>query len=297
MNKHKRNAKIATSLNEVVAQTKLSGNEFSVKIIARGADGKKGTGDDKIRRKSKTKVKGDSMGEGSEWEEMFGDSTYQDSYWGDPATIRGKIEVARNKVKAKQDKDDEEEEQDHSDHQQRTNESKKKSYEKFIKEVRGTTAVFTFGRFNPPTIGHEKLLNVVASTATKAKAESFVYTSHTQDAKKNPLSNDQKIVFMKMMFPKHRNSFVKTEAKTALHALSEIHKTGKFSKVIMIVGSDRVREFDAFLNKYNDVKSKHGYYNFENIDVISAGERDPDAEGAGGGGVGTPDVDFYSEIT
>ena len=137
MNKHKRNAKIATSLNEVVAQTKLSGNEFSVKIIARGADGKKGTGDDKIRRKSKTKVKGDSMGEvktpkggwqsaerkyqmlkltsqalklmpgspaqkkvikqlnvvrkeeglkplkeqGSEWEEMFGDSTYQDSYW------------------------------------------------------------------------------------------------------------------------------------------------------------------------------------------------------------------------
>ena len=64
MNKHKRNAKIATSLNEVVAQTKLSGNEFSVKIIARGADGKKGTGDDKIRRKSRTKVKGDSMGEG-----------------------------------------------------------------------------------------------------------------------------------------------------------------------------------------------------------------------------------------
>ena len=183
-----------------------------------------------------------SLNEASEWEELFGDSTYQDSYWGDPATIRGKIEVARNKVKAKQKEDDGEEEQDHSDHQQRTNESKK-SYEKFIKEVRGTTAVFTFGRFNPPTIGHEKLLNVVGSTASKAKAESFVYTSHTQDAKKNPLSNDQKIVFMKMMFPKHRTSFVKTEAKTALHALSEIHKTGKFSKVIMVVGSDRVREF------------------------------------------------------
>ena len=346
MNKHKRNAKIATSLNEVVAQTKLSGNEFSVKIIARGADGKKGTGDDKIRRKSKTKVKGDSMGEDkkwhwynldrgvykmqkdnlgrirgkemdrksevrnefpnavevlstvkqaakyvekknglkeeSEWEEMFGDSTYQDSYWGDPATIRGKIEVARNKVKAKQKEEDDEEEQTHSDHQQRTNESNKKSYEQFIKETRGTTAVFTFGRFNPPTIGHEKLLNVVASTATKAKAESFVYTSHTQDAKKNPLSNDQKIVFMKMMFPKHRNSFVKTEAKTALHALSEIHKTGKFSKVIMIVGSDRVREFDNLLNKYNEVESKHGYYRFKDIDVISAGERDPDAEGATG---------------
>ena len=87
---------------------------------------------------------------------------------------------------------------------------------------------------------------------------------------------------MKMMFPKHRNSFVKTEAKTALHALSEIHKTGKFSKVIMIVGSDRVREFDNLLNKYNEVESKHGYYRFKDIDVISAGERDPDAEGATG---------------
>ena len=235
MNNHKRNAKIATSLNEA-----------------------------------------------SEWEELFGDSTYQDSYWGDPATIRGKIEVARNKVKAKHDKDDgEEEEQDHSDHQQRTNESKK-SYEKFIKEVRGTTAVFTFGRFNPPTIGHEKLLNVVGNTASKNKAESFVYTSHSQDAKKNPLSNDQKIVFMKMMFPKHRTSFMRTEAKTALHALSEIHKTGKFSKVIMVVGSDRVREFKTLLNKYNDIESKHGFYRFEDIDVISAGERDPDAEGASG---------------
>ena len=223
-----------------------------------------------------------SLHEATEWEEMFGDETYQDSRWGDPATIRGKIEVARNKVKTKQKEEDgEEEEQDHSDHQQRTNESKK-SYEKFIKEVRGTTAVFTFGRFNPPTIGHEKLLNVVGSTATKAKAESFVYTSHSQDAKKNPLSNDQKIVFMKMMFPKHRTSFMKTEAKTALHALSEIHKTGKFSKVIMVVGSDRVREFKTLLNKYNDIESKHGFYRFEDIDVISAGERDPDAEGTSG---------------
>jgi hypothetical protein len=222
-----------------------------------------------------------SLHEATEWEEMFGDETYQDSRWGDPATIRGKIEVARNKVKSKQKEEDEEEEQDHSDHQQRTNESKK-SYEKFIKEVRGTTAVFTFGRFNPPTIGHEKLLNVVGSTASKAKAESFVYTSHSQDAKKNPLSNDQKIVFMKMMFPKHRTSFMRTEAKTALHALSEIHKTGKFSKVIMVVGSDRVREFKTLLNKYNDIESKHGFYRFEDIDVISAGERDPDAEGTSG---------------
>jgi hypothetical protein len=219
--------------------------------------------------------------EGSEWEEMFGDSTYQDSYWGDPATIRGKIEIARNKVQAKQDKDDEEEEQDHSDHQQRTNESKK-SYEKFIKEVRGTTAVFTFGRFNPPTIGHEKLLKVIESTATKNDADQFIFLSQSQDAKKNPLSASQKLMFMKLMFPKQRRAFPTTSARTALEALVELYKQQKHSRVIMVVGSDRVKEFDTLLNRYNDTKSKHGYYRFDDIDVISAGERDPDAEGAGG---------------
>ena len=87
---------------------------------------------------------------------------------------------------------------------------------------------------------------------------------------------------MKLMFPKHRRDFPTTSARTAIEAIVELYEQQKYSKVIMIVGSDRVREFDAFLNKYNDVKSKHGYYNFESIDVISAGERDPDAEGASG---------------
>ena len=332
MNKNKRNVKIATSLNEVVAKGKLSGNTFSVKVISRGADGKKGTDDDKIRRKTKTKVKGDSMGEGkidevnlakvtddslkkrmkqlrtggktempsvqfmikkigkemkkrglkeaSEWEEVFGDETYQDSYWGDPATIRGKIEIARNKVAAK--KKEEDEEQDHKIHQQRTNESKKKSYEQFIKEARGSTAVFTFGRFNPPTIGHEKLLNVVASTASKVRGDQYVFSSHSQDAKKNPLTNDQKVVFMKMMFPKHRRSIMKTDVRTAFEAVSELHSMNKYSKIVMVVGSDRVREFNTVLNKYNDVEGRHGYYRFDDIDVISAGERDPDSDGISG---------------
>ena len=218
--------------------------------------------------------------EASEWEEMYGDTTYQDSYWGDPATIRGKIEIARKKVEAKKKEDDEE--QDHKIHQQRTNESKKKSYEQFIKEARGSTAVFTFGRFNPPTIGHEKLLNVVASTASKAKGDQYVFPSHSQDAKKNPLTNDQKVVFMKMMFPKHRNSIMKTNLRTAFEAVSELHKMNKYSKIVMVVGSDRVREFNTVLNKYNDVEGKHGYYRFDDIDVISAGERDPDSDGVSG---------------
>ncbi len=159
---------------------------------------------------------------------------------------------------------------------------KNKTYEQFIKEVKGGTAVFTFGRFNPPTIGHEKLLKVIESTATKNDADQFIFLSQSQDAKKNPLSASQKLMFMKLMFPKQRRAFPTTSARTALEAMSELHERSQYSKVIMVVGSDRVREFDTLLNRYNDTKSKHGYYRFEDINVISAGERDPDAEGAGG---------------
>ena len=235
-----------------------------------------------IRKRLGMKPMTEEIKEASEWEEVFGDSTYQDSYWGDPATIQGKIEVARNKLKAKQNEDDEDEEQDHKIHQQRTNESKKKTYDQFIKEARGTTAVFTFGRFNPPTIGHEKLLKVVANTASKERADQYVFPSHSQDAKKNPLSNDQKVVFMKMMFPEHRSSIVKSNIRNAFEAASKLHELNKYSKVIMVVGSDRVKEFNTVLNKYNDVEGRHGYYRFDDIDVISAGERDPDSDGVSG---------------
>ena len=233
-----------------------------------------------VKQAAKYAEKKNGLNEASEWEEMYGDTTYQDSYWGDPATIRGKIEIARNKVAAK--KKEEDEEQDHKIHQQRTNESNKKSYDQFIKEARGSTAVFTFGRFNPPTIGHEKLLNVVASTASKVRGDQYVFSSHSQDAKKNPLTNDQKVVFMKMMFPKHRRSIMKTDVRTAFEAVSELHSMKKYSKIVMVVGSDRVREFNTVLNKYNDVEGKHGYYRFDDIDVISAGERDPDSDGVSG---------------
>ena len=233
-----------------------------------------------IRKRLGMKPMAEEIKEASEWEEMYGDTTYQDSHWGDPATIRGKIEIARNKVAAK--KKEEDEEQDHKIHQQRTNESNKKSYDQFIKEARGSTAVFTFGRFNPPTIGHEKLLNVVASTASKVRGDQYVFSSHSQDAKKNPLTNDQKVVFMKMMFPKHRRSIMKTDVRTAFEAVSELHSMKKYSKIVMVVGSDRVKEFNTVLNKYNDVEGRHGYYRFDDIDVISAGERDPDSDGVSG---------------
>ena len=157
-----------------------------------------------------------------------------------------------------------------------------KSYQQFLKEKSGKTAVYTFGRFNPPTIGHEKLLRVVQTTSIKEGGDYFIYTSHSQDSKKNPLTHQQTINFLKLIFPKHRPYVEDSLAKTALDAASEIHDKGGYTKLMMVVGSDRVRDFSSLLNRYNDKKSKHGYYNFDSIEVISAGERDPDAEGADG---------------
>ena len=157
-----------------------------------------------------------------------------------------------------------------------------KTYEQFIKETHGSTAVFTFGRFNPPTIGHEKLIKVVANTATKEGGDYFVYMSHSQDAKKNPLNYAQKMMFMKLMFPTHRSNIAKSNARTALEVAVELYDKGHYSKLVMIVGSDRVKEFNKILNQYNGVDKRHGFYDFKQIEVISAGERDPDADGAEG---------------
>jgi hypothetical protein len=157
-----------------------------------------------------------------------------------------------------------------------------KTYQQFLKENSGKTAVYTFGRFNPPTIGHEKLLRVVDTTSKKEGGDYFVYTSHSQESKKNPLSHKQTINFLKLIFSKHRPYIEDSTATTALHAASDIYDKGGYSKLVMVVGSDRVRDFSTLLNRYNDSKSKHGYYKFDSIEVISAGERDPDAEGADG---------------
>ena len=157
-----------------------------------------------------------------------------------------------------------------------------KEYKQFVKESHGSTAVFTFGRFNPPTIGHEKLIKVVASTATKENGDYFIYMSHSQDAKKNPLNFAHKMMFMKLMFPTYRSNIAKSNARPALEVASQLYDTGHYSKLVMVVGSDRVKEFKKILNQYNGEKNKHGFYDFKQIEVISAGERDPDADGAEG---------------
>lgn len=139
---------------------------------------------------------------------------------------------------------------------------------------------FTFGRMNPPTIGHEKLLDVLK---TKARKNAYkIFLSQSQDPKKNPLDYAKKIKHARKMFPKHsRNILLNRKVKTVFDAATNLYDQG-YKKISMVVGSDRTIEFQTLLNKYNGLKGKHGFYNFEKITVISAGERDPDAEGVEG---------------
>ena len=151
-----------------------------------------------------------------------------------------------------------------------------------IVEVRGDIAVFTFGRFNPPTTGHEKLIDALAKQqSNNAGSAMYVYPSHSQNAKKDPLPHALKIAYMRKMFPKYKGNITVSKSRTALEAAVELHKK-RHRSIVMVVGSDRVTEFNTLLNKYNGVDSKHGFYSFDDIKVVSAGERDPDAEGVSG---------------
>jgi len=143
---------------------------------------------------------------------------------------------------------------------------------------RRKSIAFTFGRFNPPTSGHEKLIKKVASV----RADTFkIFLSRSNDPKKNPLSPRTKLTHMKFMFPKYSRNIEINNTNMILDIASRLYRQG-YTEIFMVVGSDRVREFETILNKYNDVRSRHGHYNFDNINVLSAGERDPDSEGVAG---------------
>ena len=142
----------------------------------------------------------------------------------------------------------------------------------------GDTAVFTFGRFNPPTTGHEKLIDALARESKKVScSKMYVFASHSQDPKKNPLPYPKKIAYMKKMFPKYKSNITTAKQRNVFEVATFLHDKGHRA-VVMVVGSDRGDEFDRLLNQYNGVKGRHGYYGFDNIEVVSAGERDPEAE-------------------
>ena len=139
------------------------------------------------------------------------------------------------------------------------------------------SVAFSFGRFNPPTIGHEKLMD----NTRRANRNYRIYASQSQDAKKNPLKFRNKVAIMKSMFPAHARKISSDKMTTAIDAMVQLYKE-KHTDVVMVVGSDRVAEFDKLLKAYNGKRARHGYYKFKSIRVVSAGERDPDAEGVSG---------------
>ena len=140
----------------------------------------------------------------------------------------------------------------------------------------GGSLTFGFGRFNPPTTGHEKLMDTISKTAGEG-GQYRVYPSRSQDAKKNPLDPREKIDYMRKMFPKHANAIVDDEnTRTIFDVLKGAHAKG-FKTVNVVVGSDRVKEFENLANKYNGQ-----LYDFDKINIISAGERDASAKGVEG---------------
>jgi len=154
------------------------------------------------------------------------------------------------------------------------------SFSKFLVEEE-KLLYFTFGRMNPPTIGHEKLLDKLAANA-RSSFPYRVYLSQSQDNKKNPLQYAEKVKIARKMFPRHaRAIMLNKKVKTIFDALTSIYNEG-YSNIVMVAGSDRVNEFDILIKRYNGKKGKHGFYNFRKINVISAGQRDPDAEGSEG---------------
>ena len=147
-----------------------------------------------------------------------------------------------------------------------------------LTEAKDQGVTFTYGRFNPPTVGHMKLAAKMKSISRGHDV--MIFTSHTTDKKKNPLTNKQIRQFMNPMLPSGIK-VASTEARTVFDVIVDLYKSG-YTHIQMVVGSDRIQEFTKLLNKYNGIKARHGYYKMESIKVVSAGERDPDSDGVDG---------------
>ena len=146
-----------------------------------------------------------------------------------------------------------------------------------VEKTKGTLTV-AFGRFNPPTIGHQQLMDVAANAAAGDEdGQYLIFPSRSQDKKKNPLDPDTKISYMQRFYPNHAGNIVNDpNTKTIFDVLKMAHNDG-YSGVRIVGGADRVKEFEKLSNNYNGQ-----LYQFDNIEVISAGERDPDAKGVEG---------------
>ena len=145
-----------------------------------------------------------------------------------------------------------------------------------VEKTKGTLTL-AFGRFNPPHAGHQQLMDIAAQSAEAEESDYIIVPSRSQDAKKNPLDADTKVSMMRQMFPQHSERIVNDGAnRTIFDVLKKAHNDG-YTNVRIVAGQDRVKEFDKLSQNYNGQ-----LYQFDNMEVVSSGDRDPDSDGVEG---------------
>lgn len=149
-----------------------------------------------------------------------------------------------------------------------------------IEQDQSKTAVIAYGRYNPPTIGHQKLIDTIKETALKNNADAIISPSHTQDKDKNPLSYSDKQEILREMSD---GINIVEQGKTFISLLQFLQQQG-YTKIIHVAGSDRIPEFQKLIEMYNGKPDKKGIipFSFNEYDFVSAGERDPDSDGVEG---------------
>ena len=148
-----------------------------------------------------------------------------------------------------------------------------------FKEKSRKSVAFCFGRMNPPTIGHARLLNTTARAS--AGGDYYIFLSHTQDSKKNPLDYNTKVDFVKSMYPQHADYVSYGSLRTIMEIMEFLYHSN-YTDVTYVCGNDRLPAFKELLNKYNGVEGGKTYYKFNSIDIVSSGPRDPDDDGVAG---------------
>lgn len=138
---------------------------------------------------------------------------------------------------------------------------------------------FCFGRMNPPTIGHEKVFKTLANVG----GDYSIFVSQTQDKKENPLRYEDKIKFIKAIHPKYADHVVENkQINTVVKAAAFLYEQG-YRNATFVAGSDRLDSFKKLLVQYNGIENKvHGFYNFDVLDFVSSGDRDPDSNDIAG---------------
>lgn len=145
-----------------------------------------------------------------------------------------------------------------------------------VEKTKGTLTI-AFGRFNPPHLGHLQLMDTAAAAAEQEGSDYMIVPSRSHDKKKNPLDPDTKVTLMRSIFPQHSERIMNdSNTKTIFDVLKKAHNDG-YTNVRIVGGADRVKEFNKLANNYNG-----NLYQFDNIEVVSAGDRDPDSEGVEG---------------